>query len=124
MSIYAVSFTFYSLERFNWLVRNEPAPVSVTESDSDSPFSFSLLPACSNPFNSTLNINYSLARPGSVTLKLFDLHGREVTTLVDRTQSAGHQSVSWNAEGMPSGIYIIRLNAGGIEKSSKVVLMK
>jgi phosphatidylserine/phosphatidylglycerophosphate/cardiolipin synthase-like enzyme len=89
-----------------------------------------------NPFNPTTVISYHLpAQTGQagqaglssvskVSLKVFDLLGREVVTLVDREQSAGNYKITWNATGVPSGIYFYRLQAGQSVQTKKMVLVK
>ncbi len=124
MSIYAVSFTFYSLERFNWLVRNEPAPVSVTESDFDSPSSFSLLPSYPNPFNSTTTISYGLPYPGSVSLQVYNLSGQRMTTLFNGYRQPGIHSTTLTADDLASGLYFVRLEGAGEVATRKVMLIR
>ena len=77
-----------------------------------------------NPFNSKTSISYTLDRDGFVTLKLYDLSGREVASLVNERLSAGHYSTIWNAEDLPAGVYLLRLNAGVREKTTKLVLIR
>ncbi|NQT34684.1 T9SS type A sorting domain-containing protein, partial [bacterium] len=88
------------------------------------PSSFILYPPHPNPFNSTTTIRYNIEHEAFITLKLYDLTGREVASLVNERQSAGNYQMIWNAEGMPSGVYICRLEASGKRHSTKVVLMR
>ncbi|NQT34155.1 T9SS type A sorting domain-containing protein [bacterium] len=99
-------------------------PAKVDDDAVSLPVEFNLFTAYPNPFNSTISINYSLDRNGFITLKLYDLSGREVASLVNKRQSAGYYSTIWNAEGLPSGVYLLRLNAGVHERGQKLVLMK
>jgi hypothetical protein len=71
-----------------------------------------------NPFNPTTKIEYTIPNAGtsfmkSIQLKVYDILGREIETLVNEKKSAGTYSVSWNAAGLPSGIYIYRLVSNG-----------
>ncbi len=66
-----------------------------------------------NPFNPTTAITYRLAAASHVTLQVFDVIGRSVTTLVDRHQAAGEYRVSFDGSGLPSGVYYYRLRAAG-----------
>lgn len=88
------------------------------------PTELSLGPVHPNPFNSTTSIRYNLDRDGFITLKLYDLAGREVAELVSERQSTGNYQTFWNAEGMPSGVYLLRLNAGGLERTTKLLLIR
>ncbi len=90
----------------------------------DTPRKFSLIEAYPNPFNSTTSIAYSLTVPERITVKIFDLSGREVATLVDGRLEAGNHHVHWNGLNTPSGVYVCRLEAGGFMKSVKLVLLR
>ncbi len=91
------------------------------------PEAFALHPVFPNPFNSTANISYDLKTDADVSLRLFDLSGREVAHLVDCQQAAGKYSLVWNADGAASGVYMVLFKASGSESfeiNRKVVLMK
>jgi hypothetical protein len=78
-----------------------------------------------NPFNPSTTILFNLASKSQVTLKIYDILGREVTFLVNNeTMSAGKYSKQWNAANMPSGIYFYRLQAGNFVQTKKLVLLK
>lgn len=77
-----------------------------------------------NPFNPTTTIRYAVPRPARVTLRVFDVGGREVATLVDGEQAAGVHEVRWNAAGLASGVYFYRLRSDGFTKTKKLVLLK
>ncbi len=77
-----------------------------------------------NPFNSTTEIRYALPRFSHVSLKVFDVAGREVAAPVDRVVAAGEQRVQWNAEGVASGVYFVRLDAGEQTITRKVLLVR
>lgn len=64
---------------------------------------------CPNPFNPVTNVSFDIASEGMVTLKVYDLLGREVTTLVEEELSAGRHDARWNAEKQASGTYLYRL---------------
>jgi uncharacterized protein (TIGR03790 family) len=85
---------------------------------------FSLLQNYPNPFNPTTTIKYSIKNDGMVTLKIYDILGREVMSLVNENQTAGEHSMTFNATSLPSGIYIYRLQSGGFVSSKKMVLLK
>src|ERR1035437_9727593 len=86
--------------------------------------SFALLQNYPNPFNPSTLINYSLPVRNNVSLKVYDMLGREVANLVNGTQEAGSHSVSFNASKLASGLYIYTLRAGNNSMSKKMMLMK
>lgn len=77
-----------------------------------------------NPFNPTTTIDFSLARDGYVSLRVFDVAGREVATLIDGVRSAGNQRAVFHANGVPSGVYMAVLRADGADSVQRLVLMK
>lgn len=77
-----------------------------------------------NPFNPVTNIRFDLPKNGFVTLKVFDILGREVTTLVDEKLSAGSYETSWEGSGFPSGVYFYRLVTDDFKQIKKMILVK
>jgi len=77
-----------------------------------------------NPFNPTTNLSFTLTDAGRVSLKVYDVSGRLVATLVDGFRTAGRHNVTFDASGLPSGVYIYRMNAGQFSASGKMILMK
>ncbi len=77
-----------------------------------------------NPFNPTTKINYSIKESGHVTLKVYDILGREVAVLVNENKPAGSYTVEFNAANLPSGVYIYKLTAGKFTAVKKLILMK
>jgi len=77
-----------------------------------------------NPFNPATTIQFSIADLRFVELKIFDLLGREVRTLVSEERAAGSYSAKWDASNLPSGTYIYRLKAGSYTETKKMILMK
>lgn len=77
-----------------------------------------------NPFNPTTTISYELSMAGTVSLKVYDILGREVTTLVDRHQQPGRYSVPWAGDGHASGTYIYKLTAGKYTVEKRFLLVK
>ncbi len=77
-----------------------------------------------NPFNPTTRISFDLAESSFVTMRVYDLLGREVRTLVDSRQYAGNHSVDFDGAGLPSGVYFYRLEAGNYREVKKMILMK
>jgi hypothetical protein len=77
-----------------------------------------------NPFNPSTQITYDLAAGTNVSLQVFDLLGREVATLVNGAQSAGHYEVNFEAKGLPSGMYFYRLETSQFSDMKKMMLLK
>jgi hypothetical protein len=77
-----------------------------------------------NPFNPSTTINYTLAERSPVTLKIYDVLGNEVASLVNTTEEAGKHDVKFNASMLSSGLYIYTLNAGSFTSSRKMMLLK
>jgi photosystem II stability/assembly factor-like uncharacterized protein len=77
-----------------------------------------------NPFNPTTVISYKLPISSFVTIKVYDVLGREVQTLVNEPQNAGDHSVTFSAGNLPSGMYLYRLQAGDYSAAKKLLLLK
>jgi hypothetical protein len=77
-----------------------------------------------NPFNPSTTISFNLSSRSFVLLKVFDLIGREVATIVSEEMQAGNYSRQWNAFDLPSGVYFYRLQAGSFAETKKLILLK
>ena len=88
------------------------------------PKEFYLVHNYPNPFNASTKISYELAQTGEITIDIYDILGRKVETLINRTQPAGKYSLVWNALGLPSGVYFYKLQAGDFSVSQKCPLLK
>ena len=89
-----------------------------------SPNNYSLSQNYPNPFNPSTTINYSITKAGKVVLKIYDLLGKEVNTLVDENKQSGSYSVIFNAHNMTSGIYVYELRTDGFVSRNKMILLK
>ncbi len=87
-------------------------------------FKYKLLQNYPNPFNPSTKINFELKKESNVTLKIYDILGEEVATLVNGRKKAGRYTVKFNASNLASGIYFYRLNAGTFTAIKKMILMK
>ena len=85
---------------------------------------FSLGAAVPNPFNPSTTIAYSVAQTGTASLKVYDLAGQVVATLVDGMVEAGSHSVVFDGSQLASGVYFYTLQAGDFVQSQKMVLVK
>lgn len=88
------------------------------------PAKFNLQQNYPNPFNPETKIKYSLSKGNYVTIKVYDILGNEISTLVNRFRNAGEYEVEFNAAGLPSGVYIYKMVAGNIMLSRKMQLIK
>lgn len=95
-----------------------------SEIDFKSPNTFSLHQNYPNPFNPSTNIEFSLPQTSNVELRVFDLTGREVVSLVSGVKTAGNHTVSFDASQLSSGVYIYRLKAGEFVQTRKMLLIK
>ena len=77
-----------------------------------------------NPFNPSTTIKYQLKEPGFVTLKVYDILGKEVATLVNENKGAGYYTVNFDASKLASGLYIYRLEVNNFVESKKMLLTK
>jgi hypothetical protein len=98
--------------------------VKVEEEITQNPISYILLQNYPNPFNARTTIRFVLPEPQDVELTVYDLLGRRVETLKDVPLPAGVHNVRFDASDYPSGVYFARLQAGGISKSVKMLLLK
>jgi hypothetical protein len=123
------SFTFEKLatgdgspvsEWLNWGEEFETAEADAAPL----PDRVSLSPNYPNPFNPITNITYGLPEGSFVSLKVYDLLGREVAILIDGYRSAGVHQTAWDASRLASGIYLYVLRAGGYTAANKCLLMK
>jgi hypothetical protein len=90
----------------------------------EKPQAYALLQNYPNPFNPITTISYLLPTQSHVTLKVFDLLGREVATLVDDYKEAGYYEASFDASSLSGGVYYYRLQAGTFTETKKLLLMK
>lgn len=106
------------------LFLNTSNPSSVADNLVELPADFSLSQNYPNPFNSTTTICYQLSKPVVVNLAIFNLSGQLLETLVDEHTMAGYHSVKWDATGIGSGIYFIKIKAGDFSATKKCLLEK
>jgi hypothetical protein len=106
------------------LVGSAPDKISIKGPQIEKTGEFSLKQNHPNPFNPTTQINYSVKTTSEVTLKVYDMLGKEVASLVNGRKEPGNYSVTFNAENLPSGIYVYKLTAGKFTTTKKLLLIK
>ena len=98
--------------------------VKSNEGQSGIPQNFQLFQNYPNPFNPSTKIKYDLPKEGIVSLRVYNILGKEVKTLINEFEPAGTYNISFNASELPSGIYFYRLTSGNFTQVKKLVLLK
>ncbi len=88
------------------------------------PLVFKLSQNYPNPFNSSTTIEFSLNKPRFISLKVYDILGREVKTLLDEERFAGKHEIPFDASPLSSGVYIYRLRAGDVAETKRMILLR
>lgn len=116
----------YTLRHFNvqnnMLRRIRPSTISIH--NQSIPHNFSLSQNYPNPFNPTTSIKYEVPKQSFVSLKVYNVLGIEVESLVNETKQQGNYEVNWNATSFPSGVYFYELQAGDYKERRKMILIK
>lgn len=99
-------------------------PTAITIASNEIPKYFSLSQNYPNPFNPETRINFSIPKAGFVTLKIYDMLGRETATLVNEFKNAGNYITEFNASGLPSGVYYCKMISGDFSDVKKMVVVK
>ncbi len=132
-------FNNAQVQNFNITVANEPISITVDPNnwilktinsvvvgieDEMQPQTFSLEQNYPNPFNPVTKIKFTLASNEYTTLKVYDIIGKEISTLVNNQMEKGHYEINFDASNLPSGVYLYTLNAGGYKETRKMILMR
>ncbi|MHB8853243.1 MAG: T9SS type A sorting domain-containing protein [Ignavibacteriaceae bacterium] len=96
----------------------------VKEEQNNLPSNFALEQNYPNPFNPTTTINYSVSKTSMVTIKVYDILGNEVASLMNEEKPAGRYSVNFTASKLASGVYFYRMQAGSFVETKKLILLK
>lgn len=120
---YGTDFPVWSGDGYLWLLENQTLPSDVNEIALN-PNDFYLGQNFPNPFNPSTVIKYQIPESGYVTLKVFDLLGKEVATLVNGEQELGMHTVNFDAKDLTSGVYIYQLSSGSKTLNNKMLLVK
>jgi hypothetical protein len=130
MPLYSIFFTDvntgWAVGAFGTIVKTTNGGVTFVEEKDEftSLNAFSLYQNYPNPFNPTTKIRYEIIARTYVTLKVYDILGNEVVTLVDEEKTPGEYTISFNALHLPSGMYLYTLQAGNNYLARKMILLK
>jgi hypothetical protein len=100
------------------------SPIGIGNIGGEVPSEYSLSQNYPNPFNPVTRINFAIPKQCFVTLRIYDMLGREVGTLVNEVKAPGNYAVDFSAPELSSGVYFYRLNSGGFSDIKKFVLLK
>ena len=114
---------FHSPADFGQLVFSGEA-VSVEDTETIVPYQFSLQQNYPNPFNPVTTIDCQLAIPGHVSIKVYNVVGQEIATLVNEFRKPGKYSVVWDAVGFPNGVYLYKIETSSFTETKKMLLLK
>jgi hypothetical protein len=96
----------------------------IAENETNLPIEYALKQNYPNPFNPSTKIKYSIPQSSNVVLKVFDILGNEIETLVNEEKSVGIYEVQFDATGISSGVYFYTLTAGNFVENKKMVLLR
>ncbi len=88
------------------------------------PYDLTLFNTYPNPFNPSTTISFRLPIVNLVDLKIYDINGKLIETLYDNWADAGKYTMSWNAKGLASGVYILSMSIGNDIQTQKMIIMK
>jgi hypothetical protein len=106
------------------LIMNPGPPLGITQNGNGIPLQYELAQNYPNPFNPTTKINFAIPKLGLVTLKVYDVLGREVANLVNEIKTAGNYIVDFDASYLASGVYFYKLDVNGFSDVKRLVLIK
>lgn len=113
------------LDPDNWILKDIIGVTNVQDDNQNVPVQFSLKQNYPNPFNPTTTIEYSIAKSNSiVSLIIYDILGKEVSTLVKKVQNKGTYNINFDASELTSGIYYYKLKAENFSQTNKMVVIK
>ena len=121
---------YYSFNQYKFVPRTDADFVGVVTTSvaertgTDVPASYGLSQNYPNPFNPSTTVQYALPAAGMTTLKVYNLLGQEVATLVNEMQAPGTYKVQFNASSLSSGVYFFRVQSGSFSAVKKMVLVK
>ena len=120
----AGGYTYHFDAHVNISITPYKSPTAIKSNPNNIPKSYQLYANYPNPFNPSTMINYQLPMTSHVTLKVYDILGREVETLVDQKQNPGKYGITFDAGRFSSGVYFYRIVAGNYTATKKMALLK
>ena len=114
--IYAANLFFFSILDFSQALQLPPPPKI--------PTTYNLLPAYPNPFNPSTTIGFTLSSTDRVSINIYDVTGRHITTLFDGTKNTGTHNIIFNGTNLSSGVYFVNFQARHVNQTRKIVLIK
>ena len=115
---FQIDYVHVSSGMFKYSINNKEL------TNNQTPTSFTLSQNYPNPFNPSTEIQYSIPKSGLVTLKVYNMLGQEIVTLVSQKQQAGSYTVNFDASKLASGVYLYRIQAGDFSLTKKMTLLK
>ena len=124
-----VSYTVKSIDKEGFFEYSDTVTIDIStitgiKGEEEVPTEFVLMQNYPNPFNPTTSIEYSVASTENVTLKVYDMLGGEVVTLINETKLPGKYKITFDASGLASGVYFYRLTTDNITSTKKMVVLK
>ncbi|MFZ4590998.1 MAG: T9SS type A sorting domain-containing protein [Ignavibacteria bacterium] len=119
-----VGSTIWGIRSTGAISRYGTPLTGVTPISTETPSDYSVSQNYPNPFNPTTKINFALPKSGLVTLKVYDITGKEVATLVNEVKNVGTYSVDFNAANLSSGMYFYKISVNGFSEVKKMSLIK
>jgi hypothetical protein len=107
-----------------WASRLCQTTIGINNNNNEVPKEYNLAQNYPNPFNPMTLINYSIPNSGLVKLVVYDVIGKEVTTLVNEVKNIGNYSVTFDASNVPSGVYFYKIMSGSFVETKKMILIK
>jgi hypothetical protein len=106
------------------ILKEVTTTIGISKIDSDVPTRFSLKQNYPNPFNPATNIKFDLPKTSFVSIKIYDVSGREVETIVNEKLQAGKYETRWNGSSYSSGVYFYKLMTEGFTETKRMLMIK
>jgi hypothetical protein len=107
-----------------WLIKTDSNGNLETSTIVGLPTNYTLSLPYPNPFNPTTTIEFSIPQTEFVTVKVYNIVGNEITTLINEELSTGNHSIQWDGSHQPSGVYFVKIESNGFVQTRKMVLLK